>query len=152
MLWKSNLWPNLLWYHEEPVSRNHCNPWHRLTARFPRALAHHSLRESSVMPSVYIWATPLPNLGNNIQTTLRSLLLFFQNESVTGSLTMCGSEPLLQAIPVEQAGLKRVGRKMRCNQSWIIFYVCRNSCLPVNHPFPLLVATTWMQLTHWVSD
>lgn len=34
MLWKSNLWPNLLWYHEEPVSSNHCNPWHGCTAAF----------------------------------------------------------------------------------------------------------------------
>lgn len=43
MLWKSNLWPNLLWYHEEPVSSNHCNPWHGRTACFPRALVHRSL-------------------------------------------------------------------------------------------------------------
>lgn len=63
MLWKSNLWPNLLWYHEEPVSSNHCNPWHGCSAGFPRALARRGPRGSRVTPSEYIWAPPLTNLG-----------------------------------------------------------------------------------------
>lgn len=48
MLWKSNLWPNLLWYHEEPVSSNHCNLWHGCTAGFPRVLACCNPRGSGV--------------------------------------------------------------------------------------------------------
>lgn len=116
-----------------------------------RSLVQRSLRGSSVMPSVYVWAPLLPNWGNNIRTTLRSLLSFFSNENGKGSLTVCGSETLLQAILAEQAGLKCVGRKMRCNQSWAIFCVCCDSCLPVNCSFTLSVAATWTQPTHWVS-
>lgn len=32
---------------------------------------------SGVAPSVCVWAPPLPNLGNNTQTTVRPLFLFF---------------------------------------------------------------------------
>jgi len=44
------------------------------------AFQEHSLvvaSEGAVSRRVYVWAPPLPHLGNNIQTSLRSLLLLF---------------------------------------------------------------------------
>lgn len=82
--------------------------------------------------------------GKNIQTTLRSLLLFFQNGSGMGSLTVCGRDE-------EQAGLKRVGRnEMQPKLDSFSVHAIIAVYLPDVHSPQPWQQLGWNQLTGWV--
>lgn len=141
---KIYLWPNLLWYHEEPVSSNHRNA---STEALP-AFQECSLAVAPEEPCHAEWvhlASSTDKSGNN--TTLRSLLLLFYMEMAV----------LLCVKGIFSEDLSGTSWFETCGKEWDAtkdgqFSVCAIIAVylsVVHSPWPWQ-ELRWNQLTGWV--